>query len=145
MRPAIRKHRWKLALQLPPRAVARARVLGANAGTASTRSSALTTNEGASNFRAQKATVGGSMRAVIRQFLATAARTLELNGPVALIATDDTAHEAASWVRRHFAGKLALDCRVPSRRPRGAELSFHGLPIEQGSLRSLLCLDVVER
>ena len=68
------------------------------------------------------------MRAVVRQFLTTAARTLELDGPVALIATDETASDAASWVRRHFAGKLALDCRVPSRRSLDAELDFQDLP-----------------
>ena len=85
------------------------------------------------------------MRDFVRQFLAAAATTLDLDGPVALIATGRKSGEAGNWMRRQFAHQLALDCRVPSAGSIDAEIDLASLPVESESLRTLLCLDLLRR
>ncbi len=85
------------------------------------------------------------MRAFVQQFLHAAVANLELAGPVALIANDGNSRGAAQWMRHHFAGQLALDCRVPAGRQDDEELDLGDLPVEKESLRTLLCLDFLHR
>ncbi|HVU88799.1 MAG TPA: hypothetical protein VHD36_15865 [Pirellulales bacterium] len=85
------------------------------------------------------------MRAFVQQLLDAARATLELAGPVALIADDSNGRDVAPWMRRHFAGQLVLDCRVPSGRRDDDELDLGDLPVENESLRTLLCLDLLHR
>jgi hypothetical protein len=85
------------------------------------------------------------MRDCVQQFLTAAAATLDLEGPVANVATDHSSSEARHWMRRQFAGKVALDCRVPATRFGDCELLIPSVLIERGSLRTLLCLDLVKR
>jgi hypothetical protein len=85
------------------------------------------------------------MRAFVQQFLDSAAATLDLAGPVALIADDSNSRIAGQWLRRQFAGQLVLDCRVPAGRSDDDELELGDLPVENESLRTLVCLDLLHR
>jgi len=84
------------------------------------------------------------MREFVRQFVTAAADTLDLGGPVALLAPE-AAGEAGPWMRRQFAGHLALDCRVPTSKNELDEMALGTLPLGDESLRTLLCLDLLRR
>ena len=85
------------------------------------------------------------MCAFVQQFLDAAAATLELAGPVALIADDSNSRAAGHWLRGQFAGQLVLECRVPAGRRDDDEFELGDLPVENESLRTLLCLDLLHR
>ncbi|MES1213788.1 MAG: hypothetical protein ABUL64_04300 [Singulisphaera sp.] len=85
------------------------------------------------------------MRAFVQSFLGAAAGTLELAGPVVLLASHRGGREAARWMRRQFAGQVALDCRVTTAPHGESEIDLGMLPVEHESLQSLLCLDVLRR
>ncbi len=85
------------------------------------------------------------MRDFVRQFLTSAATTLDLGGPVALIAGERDGGEAARWMRRQFSGQMVLDCRVPGAHHADEELDLGRLPVENDSLQTLLCIDLLRR
>ncbi|HEY4313003.1 MAG TPA: hypothetical protein VGN12_26360 [Pirellulales bacterium] len=85
------------------------------------------------------------MRDFVRQFLTSASTTLELGGPVALLAGERASGEAADWLRRQFAGELVLNCQVPTLPNARRELDLGNLPVECDSLQTLLCLDLLTR
>ena len=85
------------------------------------------------------------MRDFVRQFLTSASTTLDLGGPVALLAGERASGEAADWLRRQFTGELVLNCQVPTLPNARRELDLGNLPVECDSLQTLLCLDLLTR
>ncbi len=84
------------------------------------------------------------MREFVRQFVSAAADTLDLDGPVALLASD-TAGGAGDWMRRQFGNQLTIDCRIPANSKEVEEVALGSLPFEEESVRALFCLDLLRR
>ena len=85
------------------------------------------------------------MRPSVDRFLQAAASHLDLHGPVALLRSGKRNADAADWMRRQFTGELMLDCRVANDAAPDEEIELGALPIEEESLRTLLCVDLLRR